>query len=92
VFSDGRVFRLDNFRRLEGYGVNGFRQFRTWRQDKGHNAELQAVVDLLRNGGKPLIPFDQIVNVTLASFAAVTAAREQRTIILNKEYPDLSVQ
>jgi hypothetical protein len=39
-------------------------------------------------GGEPLIPLDQLVNVTLASFAAMTAAAESRTVILDQEYAD----
>jgi len=75
VFGDGRVIRMENFRITKGYGFKGFRSFRTWRQDKGHRAEIAAFVNAVAAGGPPLIPFDQIVNVTRASFAAVEAAR-----------------
>jgi predicted dehydrogenase len=74
VFSDGRVLRLDNFRKLTGYGVKGFKRFGTWRQDKGHQTEIAAYIERLTSGGEPLIPFDELENVTLASFAAVEAA------------------
>jgi len=90
VFSEGRVFRIDNFRRTTGHGVTGFRRFATRSQDKGHVAQFAAFVDRLREGGEPLIPLDQLVNVTLASFAAMTAARESRTIVLDDEYGDLT--
>lgn len=83
VFSDQRVLRLDNFRRLVGYGINGFRRFRTSRQDKGHRAELAAFVDRISKGGDPLIPFDQLVNVTRASFAAMASARTAETVLLS---------
>ena len=83
VFSDGRVLRMDNFRRLSGYGFSGFKKFKTSRQDKGHNAEFAAFVDRIVAGGEPLIPLDELVNVTQASFAAMTAASESRTILLD---------
>ncbi len=86
VFSDGRVLRLDNFRKTTGYGFKGFRTFKTWRQDKGHAAEFAAFVDWLNRGGGPLIPLSELVNVTYASFAAMAAAREHRTVDLNEEY------
>jgi len=86
IFSDGRVLRLDNFRKLEGFGFKGFRRFRTWKMDKGHQAQFNAFVERVEQGGEPLIPFEEIVNVTLASFAAVTAASEGRTVQLRKEY------
>ena len=89
VFSDGRVLRLENFRRTVGYGFRGFRKFKTLRQDKGHKAEFAALVNHAAIGGKPLIPLSDLVNVTLASFGAMTAARETRTIVLAKEYADL---
>ena len=86
VFSEGRVLRLENFRSTTGYGFKGFRRFKTMRQDKGHKAEFAAFIDNVSNGGEPLIPFGELVNVTLASFAAVTAARETRTIVVAEEY------
>jgi len=89
VFSEGRVLKLDNFRRLDGYGFKGFRKLKTWRQDKGHTAEFAAFIERLTRGGPPLIPASELVNVTLASFAAMTAAREGRTVRLADEYRDL---
>jgi predicted dehydrogenase len=89
VFSQGRVLRLDNFRRLHGFGFKNFSCFRTRRQDKGHAAELSQFVERVAEGGTPLIAIQECVNVTLASFAAVTSAREGRTVRLADEYPDL---
>ena len=100
IFGDGRVIRMENFRVTTGYGFKGFRSFRTWRQDKGHRAEIAAFVDAVARResgdtipisgeigscpqipvGAPLIPFDQIVNVTRASFAAVESARTGKVI------------
>jgi hypothetical protein len=89
VFSDQRVLKLDNFRKTIGYGFCGFSKFKTSRQDKGHNAEFTVFVERLRSGGEPLIPLEELVNVTLASFAAMTSAMEQRTIVLAKKYGEL---
>jgi predicted dehydrogenase/threonine dehydrogenase-like Zn-dependent dehydrogenase len=88
VFSDQRVLRMDNFRKTVGFGFNGFKKFKTSRQDKGHNAEFAAFIDQLSSGGAPLIPLDELVNAALASFAAMTAASELRTIVLDNEYAD----
>jgi predicted dehydrogenase/NADPH:quinone reductase-like Zn-dependent oxidoreductase len=77
VFSDGRVLRLENFRRTRAFGASGFRTVCTLRQDKGHAAEMAAFVERLRAGGPPLMPFDRLRNVSLASFAAVRSARER---------------
>jgi predicted dehydrogenase/NADPH:quinone reductase-like Zn-dependent oxidoreductase len=87
VFSEGRVARMDNFRRTSGYGFKGFKTLKTWSQDKGHAAEFAAFLDRVAAGGPALIPMDELVNVTLASFAAMTAAAELRTVVVSDEYP-----
>jgi len=89
VFSDQRVLRMDNFRKTTGYGFSNFKKLKTSRQDKGHKPQFSALVDRIATGGEPLIPMDQLVNSTLASFAAMTAASELRTIVLDQEYGDL---
>ena len=43
-------------------------------QDKGHKAEFSGFVKLVAEGGEPLIRFDEIENVMLASFAALESA------------------
>ncbi|MBI4822560.1 MAG: bi-domain-containing oxidoreductase [Deltaproteobacteria bacterium] len=82
VFSDGRVARIDNFRETTGYGFRGFQRLRTRRQDKGHAAELTAFADRVRNGGAQLIPLEDLVNTTKASFAAVESARSRTVVSL----------
>jgi len=82
VFSDGRILTMENFRITKGYGFKGFRRFKTLQQDKGHESEVAAFIDLIADGGEPLIPFDQLANVTKASFAAVESALKNQTIIL----------
>ena len=83
IFGDGRVIRMENFRVTTGYGFKGFRSFRTWRQDKGHRAEISAFVNAVSAGGPLLIPFDEIVNATRASFAAVESARKGSVVRVN---------
>jgi predicted dehydrogenase len=75
VFCGGRILELDNFRRLTGYGWKGFREDRLWRQDKGHAAEVAAFVSAVEKGGKPLIPFDELVEVTRATFRIAAQLR-----------------
>lgn len=86
VFSEGRVVCLDNFRKTSGFGFRGFKSLKTWRQDKGHSREFAAFVDRVKHGGPPLISLAELVNVTLASFAAMTAASETRVVVLAEEY------
>ena len=89
VYSEGRVLHMDNFRVLSGYGFAGFKKFKTTRQDKGHQAEFDAFVNRVAEGGEPLIPLDALINVTLATFAAKTSAEQGRMIKLSEEYGQL---
>jgi len=81
VFSQGRVLALDNFRSLRGYGWPHLRRTRTWRQDKGHMAEVATFIERVAQGGAPLISWAELEEVTLATFAAV-----ERTAGLPGEY------
>lgn len=82
VFSDGRVVRLDNFRRTTGFGFKGFGCFKTLRQNKGHGNEFTAFIKRISEGGPSLIPLDQLTNITRASFAARTSAVSGKMIHL----------
>jgi len=73
VFCAGRVLQLDNFRRMRGHGWPHFRKSNLWRQDKGNAAAVAAFVQAVRGGRPSPIPFDEIVEVTEASFQIVEA-------------------
>ena len=74
LFCDGKILGLDNFRALRGYGWRNFRKMKLFTQDKGHRAQFRRFLERIKTGGGPLIPFGEIANVTLASFAAVESA------------------
>jgi len=64
VFASGRILQLENFRALRGFGFRGFKSFRTWRQDKGHAACVQAFLNAIRSGSASPIPADEIFEVS----------------------------
>lgn len=69
IFSEGRIVTIDNWRRLRSHAWNGTP--RMWqRQDKGHRQEIRQFLERIRSGGEALIPFDELYEVTRASFAA----------------------
>lgn len=80
LFCDGKILHLDNFRKLRGYGWPDFRKMNLWAQDKGHKAEFRKFVERIKTGGEPLIPFEEIENVTLATLAAVDSAEDAGVI------------
>lgn len=64
IFSEGRVLEMDNFRKLEGWGWPGFKSMKLWRQDKGHNTEIQQFISAIASGDESPIGFDEIKHVT----------------------------
>lgn len=85
VFCEGKVLEMDNFRVLDGYGWSNFKRLKTMRQDKGHAAECQRFVDAIRRGGPPLIPFDQLMNVSLHSIRCELLAQSEPQVSAEAE-------
>lgn len=76
VFSQEKVLVLDNWRRLEGFGVKGFSKM-TGTMDKGHKRQFALLNERLQKGGEALIPFESIVNTTRASFACIESLKKK---------------
>lgn len=81
VYSQERVFIIDNFRTTKGFGAKGFKDLKT-KIDKGHRAQFQTFIKRIQQGGEVLIPFSEIVNVTRASFAAIESLKKRTWIDL----------
>ncbi len=75
IYSQDRTAIIDNFRQTTGYGFKGFSKLKT-RLDKGHKNQFTQLIDRVKTSGKPLIPFDEIVNTTRASFAAIESLKK----------------
>ena len=83
VFCAGRVGILDDFRSLELVAGGKRKVYRSrLRQDKGFTGEWLAFSKAVIGGGTPPIPYNQLIGVTRATFAAVKALRsgERETI------------
>jgi len=74
VYAAGRVLRLDNFRRLEGYGWPGFEKMNLWRQDKGQRDCAKAFLAAIEGRGPPAIPFEELIEVARCTIALREAA------------------
>jgi len=79
VYSQERTLVMDNWIKLKGYGFKGFSSAKSG-QDKGHFNQFQELVTQQKNGGEAIIPFDEIVNTTRASFAAIDSLKEGKWI------------
>ncbi len=79
AYNQEKTLVLDNWRILRGYGTKGFSRMKT-KLDKGHKNQFRLLVESIQKGGQPIVPFDEIVNTTRASFAAIKSLKENRWI------------
>ncbi|TCV10497.1 putative dehydrogenase [Sphingobacterium alimentarium] len=79
VYSQERTIVMDNFRVTEGFGTKGFSKLKT-KLDKGHHEQFRILVERIKNGGPSIIPFDEIINTTKASFAAIESLKNNSWI------------
>ncbi len=63
VFAAGKVFRLDNYRKLQAWGIPGFSTRRLLSQDKGQQACCAAFLKAIEAGGPPPIPVSELFEV-----------------------------
>ena len=82
VYSQERTLVMDNWRKLKTYGFKGGGNT-TSKQDKGHFNQFQELIQQQQKGGNPIIPFDEIVNTTKASFAAIESLKHGKWIQVN---------
>lgn len=79
VFCGGRIAVLDDFRALETVR-DGRRRLVKKAQDKGWKDEWIAFTHAIRTGSQPPIPYEQLVGVTKATFAAIESLRTRVTV------------
>jgi predicted dehydrogenase/threonine dehydrogenase-like Zn-dependent dehydrogenase len=81
VYSQDRTLIMDNFRKTEAFGFKGFSKLKT-KLDKGHKNQFHQLISQTKNGGPALIPFEEIVNTTKASFAAIESLKSNAWVII----------
>jgi predicted dehydrogenase/threonine dehydrogenase-like Zn-dependent dehydrogenase len=74
VFHQDRTLIMDNWRKLKGFGFKNFNSASS-SQDKGHQNQFNLLINAVQNGGNQIIPLDEIVNTTKASFAAIESLK-----------------
>jgi predicted dehydrogenase/threonine dehydrogenase-like Zn-dependent dehydrogenase len=79
VYSQERTLIMDNFRKTEGFGFKNFTKLKT-KLDKGHKAQFHKLIEQTQKGGAALIPFEEIINTTKASFAAIESLKQNKWI------------
>ena len=79
VYFQEKTIIMDNFKTTTGYGFKNFSSLKT-KVDKGHAFQFKLLKERLENGGESLIPFNQLVNTTKASFAAIESLKNKSWI------------
>ncbi len=73
VYGGGQTLQLHNFDSLDFFG-EGRNRTRARGVDKGQRGELRAFLAAVRSGGPMPIPFDCLLDTTLATVAAVESS------------------
>lgn len=81
VFSQEKVLIMDNFIKTSGYGIKGFSKLKT-KLDKGHKEQFGQIVEKIKKGSVDIIPYEELINVTKASFAAIESLKKGKWISL----------
>jgi predicted dehydrogenase/threonine dehydrogenase-like Zn-dependent dehydrogenase len=79
VFCSGGIARLDDFKTLH-LSRNGKTETVKGKQDKGHRREIELTVEAMKQGVAAPIPFEQLIEVTEATFAIEEAIATQETL------------
>jgi len=67
VYFGGKAMTLDNYRKLNGFNINGLSKIKKIRQDKGQANCIKAFIDAIKNNSSSPIPFNEILNVSRVS-------------------------
>ena len=86
VFCQGAIARLDDFRTLELARDGKVQTFKS-SQDKGHRRELQLTIEAVRDGKPSPISFEELVEVTRATFLVDQAVASGEVIQLKESPP-----
>ncbi|HGY56898.1 MAG TPA: dehydrogenase [Caldithrix abyssi] len=87
VFSSQRIFQIDNFKKLKGFGSPLKKYAIT--QDKGHLSELKAFLDSVTGKTDTPIPAEEIFEVHLATLAVLQSITERQFISMESMWKNL---
>lgn len=79
VFCEGMVAVLDDYVSLT-ITKDGKKKVESKTQDKGWRNEMIALAHAIKSGGEPPIPYELLIGVTKASFAAVESVRSKSIV------------
>lgn len=74
VYTQERTATIENWHVSKTYGFTNYGGYKS-SQDKGHHRQFALLMESIRKGGTSLIPFESLVNTTMASFAAIESLK-----------------
>jgi predicted dehydrogenase/threonine dehydrogenase-like Zn-dependent dehydrogenase len=83
VFCGNSIARIDDFKTLS-LSRNGKTESLKRARDKGHRRELELTIEAMRQGKEAPIPFEELLEVTKATFVLEEAIRTQKTVTLDR--------
>ncbi|MDD5681614.1 MAG: Gfo/Idh/MocA family oxidoreductase, partial [Candidatus Omnitrophica bacterium] len=79
VYFDGKVIRMDDYKKMEGYGGCDC-SMETERQEKGYEEEFAAFAASIKKGEAYSIPIRQLIQATEMSFAVEAVEKDHNKI------------
>lgn len=83
VYASGRTWITDDFKQTRAYGVRGFKNIKT-KIDKGHFHQFQKLIKQIQSGGEPIIPSNEIFNVSQATLSAIESMKKSCWVDVSK--------
>ena len=82
VYSQNKTWILDDYVKTYSFSSKSSKIF-TSKKDKGHKNILQKYINNIKSSDKPIIPLDEIINVSKAAIYSVKSFQEKNWIDLN---------
>jgi predicted dehydrogenase/threonine dehydrogenase-like Zn-dependent dehydrogenase len=86
VFCEGGIARLDDYGSIELFR-GGKRQHIKCNRDKGHKKELELTANAMREGQPSPVPFEELAEVTAASFAVLESLSLGMPVSVSSQRP-----
>ncbi len=80
VFSNGVVYLINDFMKMEISSETGVKKVKLKAQDKGHSKELMVMADVLSKESQFPISFDDIYHSSLLTLETIRSIKEKRVV------------
>ena len=79
VFFQNKTLVIDNWKKMHGYGFKKFKKISSY-QNKGHYNQFKCLLNNQISNGGPIISFEEVVNTTRVTFAAIKSLIDNKWI------------